>query len=279
MTSPNTETEKPPIFIIGCARSGTTLLRLVLDSHSHISAGPETKFLPDMARMIERWKLPAKFGLPREYWLERMREFYGTLQADYMRARGKRRWAEKSPVYTLHLDLLEELYPDAQYVHLIRDARDVVASTRDRWGYRAGYSTALRKWRRYVTTARAFGAQVGPQRYYELRYEDLVAAPEARMRELIAFLGERWEPRVLDYDKVEHDHHADHLAHQANRRRQTGDARLIYASRIRRGANLDPLLRLATWLGTRDLQRELGYLGAAAASESNQRLPAPSPDS
>lgn len=257
---------RPPIFIIGCARSGTTLLRLMLDSHPAISCGPETKFLPDLERMITRWKLPAKYGLPREYWLERMRAFYGALQDDYMRSRGKLRWAEKSPLYTVHLELIEELYADAQYVHLVRDARDVVASTRDRWGYRAALSTALRKWRRYVGTARAFGQRLGPGRYHELRYEDLVADPDGHARRLLEFLGEPWDDAVLDYDKAQHDFHGSHLEHQAARRLEGGDARLIYSSRIRRGKNLDPVLRAATWLGSRRTLHELGYLEPAAGA-------------
>jgi len=248
-----------PIFVVGCARSGTTLLRLMLDSHPQLSSGPETKFLPDLDRIIARWKLPAKFGLPREYWLAKMRQFYGSLHEDYMRTRGKTRWAEKSPLYTLHLDLIEELYPEAQYVHLIRDPRDVVASTKERWGYRAGLGTALRKWRRYVETAQAFGARVGPTRYHELRYEDLVAEPERQMAGLLEFLGEPWDPAVLAYDGVEHNFHESHLTHQAARRQESGDSRLIYGSRVRRGRGLDPVLRLATWLGSRGLMSELGY--------------------
>ena len=248
-----------PTFIIGCARSGTTLLRMMLDSHPHISAGAETKFLPDMARMVERWNLAEKFNLSRGDVVGRMRDFYGSIQTDYMRSRGKVRWVEKSPVYTLHLDLIEQMYPDAQYIHLVRDARDVVASTRDRWGWRAALGTALRKWRLYVTTARAFGAKVGPARYLELRYEDLVADPEGKMRAVLEFLGEPWDPAVLEYNSADQGFDDFHLALQKQRRQQSGDKALIYRSRARGGKGLNPLLRLATFLGSRKVMREVGY--------------------
>jgi len=248
-----------PIFVIGCARSGTTLVRLLLDSHPNISAGAETKFLPELERMIERANLDRKFDLQRAYLLDRMREFYGTIQHDYMARRGKRRWAEKTPAYTLHLPLIDELYPDAQFVHVIRDARDVVASTRDRWGYRAALGTALSKWRRYVTAARAFGRRLPAGRYHDLRYEALVEDPETVARELLAFLNEPWEAQVLAYDQYSHADLDQHVGLQEERRRSAEDRRLIYASRVRHGADLDPLLRMAVRLGGRRLMRELGY--------------------
>jgi hypothetical protein len=188
-----------------------------------------------------------------------MRDFYGSVQADYMRARGKVRWVEKSPVYTLHLELIEEMYPDAQYIHLVRDARDVVASTKDRWGWRPALGTALRKWPLYVTTARDFGRKVGRERYLELRYEDLVAEPEKKAREVLEFLGEPWDPAVLEYNSANQGHDDFHLKLQKERRQQSGDTSLIYRSRARGGKGLNPVLRLATWLGSRKEMREFGY--------------------
>ena len=118
-----------PIFIIGCGRSGTTLLRMMLDSHPRISAGEETKFLTDLQPIVgEHWSLLSAYGFSREWWLDRIRAFYGDFQAEYLAKRGKQRWAEKTPGYTFHLDFIAELFPDAQYVHVIRDGRDVALS-------------------------------------------------------------------------------------------------------------------------------------------------------
>jgi hypothetical protein len=232
---------------------------MMLDAHPHLSAGAETKFLPDIEQSLNRWSVGEKFNLSRADLVGRMRDFYGSIQADYMRSRGKVRWVEKSPVYTLHLDLIEQMYPDAQYIHLVRDARDVVASTKDRWGWRAALGTALRKWRKYVTTAREFGERVGTGRYLELRYEDLVAEPEKKAREVLEFLGEPWDPAVLDYNSANQGFDDFHLALQKQRRDQSGDRSLIYRSRARGGKGLNPLLMLATWLGSRKEMREFGY--------------------
>jgi hypothetical protein len=253
-----------PIFIIGCARSGTTLVRLILDSHPRISAGAETKFLPELGAMVERARIEGKFDVSRAYVLELMRGFYGRLQGDYMIRRGKRRWAEKTPGYTMHLPLIEELYPTAQYVHVIRDGRDVVASHRDRWGYRTALGTGLRKWPAYITVARRFARGLPPDRYHEMRYEDLVREPEQTARELFAFLGEPWDPQVLAYDLSAHSDMDQVAGLQAERRRSGGDGRLIYASRVQHGASLDPLLRMAVWLGGRQLLEELGYTGRSS---------------
>src|SRR4051794_37690957 len=98
-----------PIFIIGCGRSGTTLLRLMLDSHPEIAAGEETKFLTDLEPILgEHWRLLQTYGFNRDWWLERMRAFYGGFMAEYAARKGKRRWAEKTPGYTFHLELVDE---------------------------------------------------------------------------------------------------------------------------------------------------------------------------
>jgi hypothetical protein len=249
-----------PIFLVGCHRSGTTLLRLVLDSHSRISCGPETRFLPDLQRLVHRdWERLSRFGFPREDWLRRIRDFFGGVHADYAAGRGKARWADKTPLYTMALPFVLEVFPDAQVVHLIRDGRDVVVSHRLRFGYRAAVRCTV-KWGRYVRTARAFGDTMPAGRYHEVRYEEAVAEPEKTMRALLEFLGEEWEPGVLEYVARPHDV-ADKYTVEADRRRAdagTGDA--IYASRVgthRRG--LDPLLRCLMWTFGRRTLRELGY--------------------
>jgi Sulfotransferase family len=250
-----------PIFIIGCGRSGTTLLRMMLDSHARLSCGEETKFLQDLERLLtSHWPLLATYGLERGWWLERIRGFYTGFQAEYLARRGKQRWAEKSPGYTLHLDFINELFPDAQYVHLIRDGRDVVASYRDRWGYRAALRAANSIWPAFVRTARAFGASLPAERYHELRYEALVADPEATMRALLGFLGEAWDPQVLRYDQVEHDTTERYEAFTARRRRDSDEDVAIYRSRVGRGRQrLDPVLRVTLWRSSRGLLSELGY--------------------
>jgi len=257
-----TNVVSPPIFVIGSPRSGTTLLRLILDSHPRISCGQETHFLRDLEAIVVRhWHLVAAYGLERAWWLERIRELYAQFQAEVLARSGKARWAEKDPTYTLHLDFIEELFPEALYVHLVRDGHDVVASFRDRWGYRSAARAARTEWARYVDAARSLGQRLGESRYLEMRYERLVADPEPEARRLFAFLGETWHPGVLRFDAAEHSGTERYRRFTAQRREAGGDGELIYDSRVGAGgASLDPFLRTLLRRRHGGLLRELGYL-------------------
>jgi len=253
-----------PIFVIGSPRSGTTLLRLILDSHPRISCGEETHFLRELEAIVGRdWPLVATYGLSREWWLERLRALYDAFQEAVLAGSGKSRWAEKDPTYTLHLRFIDELFPGALYVHMLRDGHDVVASFRDRWGYTSAARAARTEWARYVTAAEAFGAGLPATRFLELRYEDLVADPEAEAGRLFTFLGETWDPCVLDFDPAEHRATDRYRAFTASRREAGGDDRTIYRSRVGAGgASLDPFLRTLLRRANGPLLRRLGYLPA-----------------
>lgn len=193
--------ESRPIFIIGCPRSGTTLLRLMIDSHPHISCGPETHFLVDLANIAEQHAIRfERFGYGSDWWYEQTADFFRTFQMDYAQKRGKQRWAEKTPTYTRHLDVLDRLFPDCQLIHVIRNGRDVVSSYHKRWGYLSAVKTAAFRWREYVTLARDFGKTIAMDRYYEIRYEDLVSETEMTLRGMFEFLQEPWVPEVLNYN-------------------------------------------------------------------------------
>lgn len=212
--SPADEASSPPIFIGGAGRSGTTLLRVMLDSHSQIACGPELKVLPSVAslwaELTQRWTdvlaashvhgddLDGMFGALVKGLLEPRR-----------RAAGKARSAEKSPNNVFVFGHLHRMFPDAAFVHMLRDGRDVVASllTMD-WtttdgtpiAYTKSARLAARYWASAVQAARAFAQETaGQAHYFELRYEDLVADPEATLRRLLAFLGEDWEPAMLAF--------------------------------------------------------------------------------
>lgn len=235
-----------PIFIVGAPRSGTTLLRLILDSHPAISCGEETHFLRELEPIVGRhWRMVEPYGFPRAYWIGRIRDLYTGFQADVLAGRGKRRWAEKDPTYTLLLPFIGELFPDALYVHLLRDGRDVVASARERWGWRSGARMANGEWRRYVEAARSLAGGPTAERYHEVRYEALVADPEGTLRPLFAFLGEPWDPVVLRFDEQEHAATERYRRFTAQRRAEGGESGAIYRSRVGSGGRgLDPLLRL-----------------------------------
>ncbi|MFT4084112.1 MAG: sulfotransferase [Nocardioides sp.] len=242
------EGSRAPIFVVGCQRSGTTALRLMLDSHRHIACGPETRFLTGLEPITgESWERISRFGFPREYWLAKTADYFGSFHAEYAAARGKRRWADKSPLYALILPFVWELFPDAQVVHLIRDPRDVTASHRVAFGYKSALN-APRKWQRYIRQVRAAAAAAPSGRYYEMRYEDLAADRESALRALLGFLGEPWDPAMLDYENRPHDVNERYWAR--TRERRAG------STRRRR---LDPVLAGAVRVLSQPLRRELGY--------------------
>jgi hypothetical protein len=234
------------------------LLRLILDSHENLSCGPETRFLADMAKITgQNWRRLAHYGFPKEYWHDKIAAFFDSIMSDYAARRGKSRWADKTPLYALSLDFITELFPECQVIHVIRDGRDVVASHRERWGYWSAVK-AVEKWPRYIRAAREVGAQLSPDRYIEVRYEELVRDTEKTMRGLLDFLGEPWDPTVLEHDKVEHDV-ADKYAPFASSRRKGDGEQAVYRSRVGAGKRIDPMLRLLFAVRSGRFRKELGY--------------------
>jgi hypothetical protein len=117
------------------------------------------------------------------------------------RGEGKCRWGDKTPPYTRHMPVLREMFPDAQFVHVIRDARDCVQSMLRRKYDLGIYNTctAAEIWRMFVdagqASARAFGADV----CYELKYENLLVNPETELRRICDFLGEEFSPDMVNF--------------------------------------------------------------------------------
>jgi hypothetical protein len=247
-----------PIFIVGCPRSGTTLLRLMLDSHPAISCGPETHFIGVLEQVMNRWPALERYGFDQDYWYDKLAELVHSFQHDYATRRGKQRWADKTPRYSLHLPFIDRLFPSSQVIHLIRDGRDVVASHRDSWGYKSALG-APDKWRRFIEAARQWGATAPPERYTELRYEELVADPERELRRILDFLGEPWDPAVLAHDRAEHDVYGSYAGGTEARRAQDQVDDVVYRSRVGRGRDLDPALRSLFKARAGGLARQLGY--------------------
>jgi protein-tyrosine sulfotransferase len=212
---------KPPIFIGGAGRSGTTLLRVMLDSHPNIACGPELKILPVILRQwvdmrtayaptLGHWRVDAA-TTDRLY-----RDLIAGLLTPYREAAGKPRVAEKTPGNVAFFRQLHALFPESPLIHVIRDGRDVVASllTMD-WvdpstGQAPPYTHDARRaaeyWVENVQGGRAALDMPGlSERYREVRYEDLIADPETTLRGLLDHCGETWDPAVLAFDRQPHD--------------------------------------------------------------------------
>lgn len=219
-----------PIFIIGCPRSGTTLLQLMLHSHRRIALPAETRFVhtayqrrlafgdledPANRTALAEWitgRPQSKFetmGLDPEAVNKEIRDAPPTLGSalatvfrGYARQHEKPRWGDKRPSYFRKVSQLRRMFPDAQFVHLIRDGRDAVSSLKAMPWYAGDIYTATLTWREAIDKGNRLARKLGPQTYYQFRYEDLVAEPEAQLRGLCGFLGEEFDPGMLEYNRL-----------------------------------------------------------------------------
>jgi hypothetical protein len=121
----------------------------------------------------------------------------------YAEARGTSRYGDKTPPFLLHMDRLAALFPEARFIHLVRDGRSVGLSLRDvGFGPRTVAGTAA-YWADRVRLGREAGRRLGPDRYLEVRYEDLVDRPEPTLRRVCAFIDLDFRPEMLAYRREE----------------------------------------------------------------------------
>ena len=208
----------PAVFLVGVARSGTTLLRLMLDAHPELAIPPETHFIPQVIRACKepephsaafdaitthrRWpdfgldaeELRAAFeSHPRLTAADVLREFYGL----YASQHGKRRWGDKSTNYVRKMRPISRTLPEARFVHLIRDGRDVARSLVAVHFGPESVGDAAVKWRDEIAKARRQGPRLG--HYTEVRYEELIADPEPVLRRVCDAVELPWDDAMLAY--------------------------------------------------------------------------------
>ncbi len=208
-----------PFFVVGCARSGTTLLSVMLDGHPHLAVADELSFVAGLAPRRLRRRSPIGVedvvGHPRFRRLgldperaqraveDRRPSSYAQLMDAVMSAwaaeRRKRRWGEKTPGYLAVVPLLARVFPGAQFIHVIRDGRDVAAALAERtWGPPTPISGAA-WWRWQVGRRERLARRVPPNRYLEVRLEELIADPTEMLARVCQFLGEPYDGAMLDY--------------------------------------------------------------------------------
>ncbi len=219
----------PAPFIVGVPRSGTTLLRLQLDAHPELAIPPETGFGELAARFDGRAVTPAALSdaiteLPtwpdlhveRDALASAFREqprfdLGAGLRACYRlyaAAHGKDRYGDKTPGHSTRMEVLARTLPEAHFIHIVRDGRDVAASLR---GLSfapgdGGIAAIAAEWRDTLWRVRRAAARV--PHYAEIRYERLVAEPEAVLRELCDFLELCFDQAMLQA----HERAAERLA-------------------------------------------------------------------
>jgi Sulfotransferase family len=226
----------PYVFVVGCPRSGTTLLQRMLDAHPGLVMINQTRWIADwyedrigltpdghitpelIARLyhlrhftklrIDRGVLEKRLGPPST------QVHYSRFVSDvfdlYGEARGVRRVGEKAPRYVAKLPTLNGLFPETRFVHIVRDGRDVALSVAQ-WKKGAGIARRVNTyaehpiattavwWDWLVRLGREAGAPLGPGRYHEVRYERLVADPAAEGAAVCRFLSLPYDGAMLRF--------------------------------------------------------------------------------
>jgi len=218
----------PPVIVLGVGRSGTTLLRVMLDRNTTLAIPYESFFVPQLAHRhgrrpkldeflddLGRLRTLYDWGITPEDIRPKLREGMTTSEAiaaifeTYAERQGKSRWGDKTPLYMQQLPLLERLFPDALWVHLVRDGRDAALSFLElpegfsgkTWAQPRTVAQFAARWRTEILAARRLGRHAG-SRYLELSYEDLVAEPEQELRRVSEHATLPWEPGMLDHTRV-----------------------------------------------------------------------------
>jgi len=213
-----------PIFIVGVQRSGTTLLRLILNAHSEIAIPEEARFLTpilkkdcsdkhysgsELRTLIQYLKNNSQFAL----WNFDSNAFFEDLEnkdrvsvkylieqmfRSYCDKEGKRVWGDKS-LFFGSIDILHELFPNARFIHVIRDGRDVFDSWRKMDKTKNNPAVMALDWLLKEKSINKSFAQVPEANKLTVRYEDLLEQPESTVKSLSQFLGIEYEPDMLEF--------------------------------------------------------------------------------
>ena len=218
----------PAPFVVGVGRSGTTLARMMLDAHPQLAIPPETHFVNDLLYAGEKLRFSPErlvnvvvhdrhrrwgdFGIDEDEYLERVRAIPRLNASDAVRAfyeiyaehANKPRWGDKTPDYVKRVRRIGRALPEARFVHVIRDGRDVALSHNRRIQRRGvkgrppvPAGEMARRWRKRIEKSRYDAQSV--DHYVEIRYEDLVTDTEPTLRRVCEFIELDYDPAMLDY--------------------------------------------------------------------------------
>lgn len=203
------------IIIGGCGRSGTTLLREILNRHPRIFCGPETSMFglpfwpPNIAPF---WEIDEKevraLANGSKNLIRFAEKFYRTATSNAEKVR----WADKTPNNVRSIEKILTWFPKGKFIHVLRDGRDVVCSLRHHpkeklingvlvpLNTNNPISVCAKRWLHDTAKGLSFR---GHPRYMEVRYEDIVADPESQIRRLCSFINEDFYPSMLDTNRVD----------------------------------------------------------------------------
>lgn len=221
-----------PFLIIGSGRSGNTLLRAILVSNPKIAIPPESfvlhrivkkfqaySFLPwrELVKLIVgefessshffTWEINMYGVYDRLFKLDKEKRTLANIIDEIFCYYSERKfpnfeiWGDKTPLNTLHLDLIDNLFDNAKYINLIRDGRDVVSSYL-KMGRYASVEEAAYRWKRSIELARKFGKNKSKNEYIEIRYEKLVSNPSNEIKKICEFLNVGFHKDMIEHQKI-----------------------------------------------------------------------------
>ena len=219
------EPDFPAPFVVGVGRSGTTLLRMMLDAHPQLAMPPETHFINPLIQRSGKLRFNARiataaivhderrrwndFGLDEDELLARMEAVDPFNTTDALRCfyelyaakHDKPRWGDKTPDYVRKMKKIQKTLPEARFIHVIRDGRDAGLSQNARIAKRGKDPVPpremARRWRKRIIKSREDLADV--ENYIEVRYEDLIGDTEAVLRRVCELIELDFDPAMLTY--------------------------------------------------------------------------------
>ncbi len=218
-----------PIFIVSSPRSGSTLLRLILDAHPRLAVPPPA-WLFDLVYpymysygdlgvrenlralaedvlatpTVSKWPIrPDVEELVEQCAEASFAGIFAALCERYARCANKTRWGEKTPRNAYWIDEIVALFPGAQIIHILRDGRDVAVDIAESVLVPHTVYGGARLWQHYVSAVRDAATRLDTTQFLEIRYEAVCASPEAELRRLCEFLGEPFDRRMLTHDATE----------------------------------------------------------------------------
>jgi Sulfotransferase family len=238
----------PAPFIVGAPRSGTTLLRMMMDAHPQLAVPPETGFVGALA-VAEHQQMARKdvfdlianspswsdYHIARADFEKELSNLSDFEPASYVRCFfrlyaqrfGKSRWGDKTPTHSRHMESIARLLPEARFIHIIRDGRDVACSLRKLWfAPSRDYSKLGVYWAKTVQNARTQGVRV--PHYLEVRYEDLIIRTREVLSLICEFLDLTYDPCMIRY----HEHSNIRLQEHEERRRSDGSILVTKQQRL-----------------------------------------------
>ena len=286
-----------PIFLVGADRSGTTVTRLMLSHH------PQLALLSEFSYAVEICSDAGELPSLNQYYehLESHRIFqyhqfkidqnfsYTELVNSFLLQHQQR---EKKPLIGatvhLHFDRLTELWPDARFIHLVRDGRDVARS----WigmGWGGTVWNGLNGWMEAEMAWERLKPKITPEQWIEIHYEDLIASPSEALTKVCEFIGVQFEQSMFDYaETFPYDRPNPDLIQQWRHKLSTDEIQMIEAHAadllVARGYELSGLpliklnaltrkqIQLKDWWGRFQARRECYGLGRLIANSTSKIL-------